>query len=263
MITDESALPQLLSDPHRTCRPYDLQHILGNVGRAGIILLVPPMDPMVREVDVGSWRVANYEPFDGAAQNSFSSTSLHLSFTEGCTPVHDGVSRWGRQDSQVFLLESVVSVFDGGEWVADLDVIGTLQNPMVRRVPTSSAVGMDCRHRDGGAVVKPAREYTSLDSWNEVLDLPREPVVIRANGNWSARLALLAVLVHRLRVDRRYKTGGNSRAAGGAGEAGCQNVPLKTYITICPREVCWACEWGKKLVMEGLGDHFYPHVLLY
>ncbi len=101
-----------MSDPYQQYGELSLKHVLGNVGRPGITLLIPPQDPMVRKVDLEAWKSANYNGFDGTAEDHFTNTSLHLSFTEGSSPVHDGVNRWGRQDSQVFLLESVVSIYD-------------------------------------------------------------------------------------------------------------------------------------------------------
>ncbi|KAK0643273.1 hypothetical protein B0T16DRAFT_459439 [Cercophora newfieldiana] len=248
------AASELLMDPYKTHKPHHFMHILGNVGKPGITLLTPPKDPMVREMDPAAWRTANYRVFDGAAEDSFSTTSMHLSFTEAHTPVYDGVIGWGRGDNQVSMLESVVSVFDSGSWVADVDIIAALQNPMVRRMPMQpqyAHITDKCR-----ATAPLGKVFTSLDCWDEIIDLPSDPVIVRVSGNWVARLATLAVLVDRLRMKRRH------------GDPDDKNTTarLRTYITICPAKVCWGaqCGWTATLDHEtDLGPQFYPHVMLY
>ncbi|KAI8634936.1 hypothetical protein F5Y19DRAFT_485897, partial [Xylariaceae sp. FL1651] len=229
------AVSELFNDPYRRCQAHTLKHIIGNVGRPGITLLVPPGDPMVREVDPGAWKRADYKPFDGVAQDSFSKTSLHLSFTEGYTPLHDGVNGWGRQNNQAFMLESVVSVFDNGNWVADIDISRTYRSLMICLMRRSGAVRIDCAHQQGGLTLGPDTSLTSLDSWDEVLDLPRGDVIIRAKGNWSARLALLCVLAHRLPTPFN---------ATDVSERSRSDFSRKMTIIICPKEVCWSCICG-------------------
>ena len=36
--------------------------------------------------------------------------------------------------------------------------------------------------------------FTSIDSWDELLDPPLEPAIIRTHGNWAARFAAICVL---------------------------------------------------------------------
>jgi len=78
----------------------------------------------------------------------------------------------------------------------------------------------------GHEKVPTGKNFISLDCWDEILNLPPDPIVVRASGNWVARLAALAVLVDRLRVKRRH---GNPEA---------EKMRLRIYITVCPSEVC-------------------------
>jgi hypothetical protein len=161
---------------------------------------------MMRDVSKGSWRVISGADFNGEAEDFFSKTSLHLSFTEYQVPLF--VGRGGGLDNQIFLLESVVSVHDSGAWVADIDIIGALSDPLIRRASRTAS----CQHQCS----KPLIELKSLECWDGILDRPQEAAVVRANSNWIARLAATAVLVQCLR-------GSDGR------------------VTICPPSMCWSC----------------------
>ena len=161
---------------------------------------------MIRDVSKGSWRVISGADFNGEAEDFFGKTTLHLSFTEYQVPLFDGLR--GGFDSQIFLLESVISVHDSGAWVADIDIIGALNDPLIRRASQTAS----CQHRSS----KPLIELKSLECWDGILDRPQEPSIVRASGNWIARLAATAVLVQCLQ-------GSNGR------------------VTICPPSLCWSC----------------------
>ena len=40
-------------------------------------------------------------------------------------------------------------------------------------------------------------EYTSLDTWEELLDGPSNVGIFRAHGNWAARLAAVSILAQK------------------------------------------------------------------
>lgn len=63
----------------------------------------------------------------------FTDTSLHLSFTEYELPVDTGTH--GGRDHSAYYLESLVSVCDGQDWIADLDVLSMFRNDKVHRLP--------------------------------------------------------------------------------------------------------------------------------
>lgn len=175
--------------------------------------MLPPQEPMIRDVNPNSWRLDSYRPFDGTRSRSFESTSLHLSFTDYHVPLFDG-SR-GAHDNQISFLESVVSVLDRGEWVADVDPL--LLMPLVgrgaslRKLPAKAT----CSHPK---IARANEDITAVDSWDELLDKPDGVFVIRAGENWVARLALTLVAYQQLQ--KTYKT---------------------FAITLCPPEVCWTC----------------------
>ncbi len=128
---------------------------------------------------------------------------------------------------------------------------------MVRRMPRPRPAERDsCQH----GLVLPDRVFTSLESWDEILDLPEGPLIVRANGNWIARLAILAVLVKQLQVHRQR---GSKLAKDPHSQKSRKDKVLKTYVTICPKQVCWGCNWKGTSDSEDLGVYFYPHVLIY
>jgi hypothetical protein len=188
-----------------------VRRILGNVGKPGLSFLLPPQEPMTREVSSNSWRVDSYRPFDGSSAQSFRSTSMHLSFTEFHAQMYDG-SR-GAQDNQISYLESVISVRDRGVWVADIDPL-----PLLGWADTNIdflGIQFPCDHPKHS---NHNSEITAVDSWDELLDPPAGIFVVRTGGNWLARLALTMVARQQLQ-----KTG-------------------KPYaVTVCPDTVCWTC----------------------
>ena len=111
----------LLCDPSEVTEPFEIRRVLGNVGRAGITMLIPPQSPCVRESKLESWNLINHADFDGTLEDCFKNTTLHLSFTGEEIPISKGT--YGGQDTEVFLLESLVSVYDQGQWIADLNVL--------------------------------------------------------------------------------------------------------------------------------------------
>ncbi|EUC46251.1 hypothetical protein COCMIDRAFT_4634 [Bipolaris oryzae ATCC 44560] len=112
----------LIQNPYETLSPRQtpqFQRILGNIGKPGLNFFLPPQEPIMREIDPGSWKIDSYRSFDGTASQSFENTSMPLSFTDYHVPHFDGAR--GAYDSQIYFLESIISVQDKGEWVADVD----------------------------------------------------------------------------------------------------------------------------------------------
>ena len=183
---------RLLSDPTIKFPHFAVTRIVGNVGRPGISLLIPPAaSPLVRALS-SSFRAVSYAPFDGKREDNFKGTSLHLTFTTHEFPVDYGVS--GIIDHQVFLVESVMSVYDAGEWVADLDVLKIFNGEYEHCLPVPrSRAKKACAHPED--LYKSILEnFAVIDSWEEVLDTPPAVGLIRAHKNWSARLATSVIL---------------------------------------------------------------------
>lgn len=111
----------LFQDPSE--QRISITRLLGNLDSPGVVMLVPPQAPLIREADRGSWRLVNHYAFDGKVQDSFQVTSFHVSFTENEIPLSVSV---GAVDAEATMLETLVSVYDRERWVADIDVLGCL-----------------------------------------------------------------------------------------------------------------------------------------
>lgn len=82
MAVDDSLYitSSLLCEPLK--RPSTtIKRIHGNLGRAGIAMMIPPESPKIRASDVENWKIINHYDFDGKQEDCFESISLHLSFT--------------------------------------------------------------------------------------------------------------------------------------------------------------------------------------
>ena len=113
----------LICDPVERQPAASVRRLHGNVGKAGLILLVPPADPKMLALEVDNWKFIDRETFDGTVTDTFTGTSLHLSFRDWCIPVDVGVAGRGLRDAEAYIIESLVSVYDRGKWIADLDVL--------------------------------------------------------------------------------------------------------------------------------------------
>ena len=79
----------LLSDPAKVVQGPDIRRVVGNVGKPGITLLVSPQNPLVKPPS-RDFRVITHDKYDYQRLDSFSGTSLHLSFTKWMFPLNDG-----------------------------------------------------------------------------------------------------------------------------------------------------------------------------
>ena len=170
----------VLADPSHSDKVSPVRRIIGNVGKPGLVILIPPHAPEVRERSVGDWRVVNHAPFDGKYENNFRSTSLHLALTGYMLPI--GVGERGSLTHEAHLVETVISAYEAGEWVADLDVLKAISN--YKHGWTENA------KKDMKITLPP---LVSIDNWQEILDNPESSAVVRACGNEQARLAIATV----------------------------------------------------------------------
>ncbi|CEF75870.1 unnamed protein product [Fusarium graminearum] len=212
---EPESLERLTCDPWDSPHAHELKRFTGNVGRSGLTLLIPPKTSMVMEREEMSWRLMSSSEFDGKSLNAFSKTSMHLSFTNYHVPLiqSDDVQE---QSSQVFLLESVVSVYDAGHWIGDVDVLKCLTSPFIIYMSDSGCHGSHINHSFAGVL--------SLETWDEVLDPPISDCVVRAQGSWLARLAILTIFV---------EARGEAREAHG--ELGGTRMAVRSNNT------CWEC----------------------
>lgn len=105
------------------------------------------------------------------------------------------LTRSSRYDTEIYMLETIISVHDKGAWVADIDVLGCLDNSSLFRPVKGQKKG--CVHSSMQRE-QPSEDdsmMVSVDCWDEFLDFPQDTAVIRAHRNWMARLALATISV--------------------------------------------------------------------
>lgn len=201
----------LLVDPHEQPYETDIRRMLGNIGRAGLSLLVPPPRTKIRGTNLENWKEINHLPFDGTAEDCFQNTSIHLSFTEYEMPLGTTENNHHTIDRPINLIESLISVYDRGKWVADLDALKAFYPDkappsIYRQICNSSSTSeedhISCAQQSKLTFLEacdssPRLRSTSIDNWEELLDPPSTgTIVVRAHKNWLARLALTAICVN-------------------------------------------------------------------
>ncbi|GJC88439.1 hypothetical protein ColLi_11277 [Colletotrichum liriopes] len=198
----------LLCDPIENPSQDEVRRIRGNVGTPGIAMLIPPANIEPPEFDAEKWNLINHAPYDGCQENSFHSTSLHLSFTGFTLPVDVGTK--GFKDTELYYMETRVTAHDHGKEIGDLDILGSLGSGKLSRAPS-------CGHANSGGqspntAVTGNAKLTMIDNWYELLDGPETAAIARSSGNWLGRLAL-SIVGHQ----------------------------LGHHIVIGPSDICWVC----------------------
>jgi hypothetical protein len=180
---------ELLMDPADSRNPLTkVGWIRGNIGKPGIAMLVPPAEPLVKGRETAKWTVVNHHLFNGKLVDNFQGTSMHLSFTEYHQPLSAG--KHGIRDTEIYFLEAIVSVHDKGTWIGDTDIVGSVANSkfeIIRRNPL---------HRHPSPEER-SMHMLSVDTWDEFIDYPRSIFIVRAEGNWVARLAATSLSIQR------------------------------------------------------------------
>ncbi|KAI8945164.1 hypothetical protein F4801DRAFT_148584 [Xylaria longipes] len=178
----------LLRDPADRLNGPPIQRYIGNIGRAGMAFMVPPNEPEVRRYDlIDEWYQYDHNVFTGVMEDCFKGTSLHLSFSEASQAVNVNFS--GGPDIEAYFLEALISVYSRTEWIAELDVVGLVAHPNLKsEAEILRGKACSCKRpcRDGPTVI-------SIDNFAEMLVPPTQPGIIRAEGNWQARLAATAL----------------------------------------------------------------------
>lgn len=181
---------------------------------AGSVIFSSVAKPMLPPLNESQWRVSNQLPFNGKAEDAFGAISMHLSFTDWKQPI-TGVADQGNRDAQYSKMESVISIREQGKWVGDVDISPALNDPRVYEMATQEP----CDHPKDHP---PRFPMVSIECWDELRDLPAGKVVVRAHGNWLARLARLAATTYLVQCAQEISSG-------------------IERITVCPPSVCWLC----------------------
>ncbi|GAB1311420.1 hypothetical protein MFIFM68171_01630 [Madurella fahalii] len=200
-----------LSDPHHregVERPFS--RLLGSLGRPGLTLLTCPERPECREQEIYSWR-ESLVSFDGANEDCFNRTTLHLSLTDWCAPLGSLSAAVGQRDSPGTHIEAVVSVMDAGCWVADVDPLRALKSSNIYQLEPQTS----CNHTEAEKRL-PKPKMAALEKWDQIMDCDEGLVVTKSHGNWVGRLAIVCVLAQHCRLP-------------------------ELRIVVCPDTVCWQC----------------------
>jgi hypothetical protein len=185
----------LVADPLHSTQQAVIKRILGNVGRPGLSLLVPPPNPVSMKVDPSTWLLADMEPYSGLLEDRFSDTHLRMSFTDWSVPIHVAGAPTGRPFIEAHIVETLVSVYNRGKWVADIDVldaVGKGSGSWDHQWFFKSGCNHDSHDEQKGL------EMTALATWEGFFGQPLEgPTVALTYKNWEARLAMVALAVRR------------------------------------------------------------------
>lgn len=109
------------------------------------------------------------------------------------------------------MFESVVTVHEIGELVADLDILRALKSSLLKRLPQSpsSVSGIDrrvgsspwtrCARRAGiedqASHGPQPSDIVAIENWSHFLNRPESPVILLASSNWQAQLAATAIAI--------------------------------------------------------------------
>jgi hypothetical protein len=159
----------LLCDPHEIPLEREVRRVVGNIGRPGLAFLIPPTEPKIRKLSNESWRHINHAQFDGRIEDCFQQTTIHLGFTAYNLPLRDDSQEDNIIDRPASLVETIVSVHDRGQWVADLDILSALERgrlhesskPPENRYGLSTSGLLSIRLRNIDQPVFPGRVYDS------------------------------------------------------------------------------------------------------
>ncbi|ORY14332.1 hypothetical protein BCR34DRAFT_435005, partial [Clohesyomyces aquaticus] len=169
---------QLLIDPEQDLPDIPVRRIIGNMGKSGLSILVPPINPKVLQKDLESWKVVAHERFDGKIQDSFSASSLHISLT-GYELNVDQAGVRGNQDHDAMIVEVAISLYDHGKWIADLDIIKASKTWADKTYGSGNCPHVGDTRLDASQV----SALESVDTWMELLDQPLGNCIVRASGN--------------------------------------------------------------------------------
>lgn len=188
----------LLADPHDVPIETEIKRVLGNIGKPGVSLLVPPPEPRIREMNTDVWNLLNHNSFLGEIENSFQRTSMHLSFTQFQQGLLDQTINEHHIDANTVLHEALIQVFDSSAWVGDLDVLSTLNSRLISRVQCNCSGDT---HSSLDTLQQSFRMIT-VDSWEELMIPPVDPAisVVRTAGNWIGRLAAVGISIRMRRL---------------------------------------------------------------
>ncbi|KAK2591430.1 hypothetical protein QQS21_010870 [Conoideocrella luteorostrata] len=223
----------IMADPSENPKDSEIRRVHGNIGQSGLSFLIPPPEPKLRKSTPNSWTVVNHAPFSKETQleNSFWKTSMHLTLTQ-YQPELPGLNQDEHYiDESTALRETVVQVYDGSEWVCDLDILSSLRNPLVSRLA-------DCQETNHSLATELPSTFPStvvIDNWEEIFTPPIDTAhfLLRTSGNWLGRLAAVGVATQ-----------------------------LRKPVIILPDKPCWICVHARIIVLKKESKELISFVLI-
>jgi hypothetical protein len=152
-----------------------------------------------RDADPEKWMQINHYPFDGKQETHFKQTSVHLSFTEYVIPLIAEDNPHHIIDKSAVLVETLISVYDKGTWVAEIDLLKASRSTLYRvqhASCTSTHKSVRTEDFNQAKAEFPQLAAVSVENWDELIEAPSTGVIaVRAHKNWLARLAAMAVCI--------------------------------------------------------------------
>lgn len=178
----------MLADPCENILPYPVRRIIGNIGEPGFAVLTAPQNIKIRPLGFDKWNFIAHRPFNGHLEDNFTATSLHLVMTGYKQGLNTG--NHGSKDHEATFIEAIISVYDRGDWVADLDVMKAYRQWNDSIIRTDARCGHSEAERQNASIFP---SLTCIDTWVELLDPPSGYSLVQARGNRLARLAAATI----------------------------------------------------------------------
>ncbi|KAM0131925.1 hypothetical protein ACHAP3_006667 [Botrytis cinerea] len=184
----------LLCDPYEQPTGVEIQRVPGNIVDPELSFIIPPPNPKILEPGVNNWRNLDYKPFRGVLEENLLDGQII--------------------DRPVRLVETIAQLFDRDRRIAGLDIMAALESIRLSRVVCRA--NKDKNDIACGAeysIILEKDDLVAADNWDEILTLNGDSLsVVRATGNWLARLAATVI-----------------------------NTQAQRFIISVPKDACWTC----------------------
>ena len=132
--------------------------------------MVPPKNPIFQPIDPSSWKLVSTDKFNGRGEDHFQRTTMHISFTNFQDPIFTNAEH--NQDYEAMIQETIVSVYDSGDWIGDIDILKALSDERVCRMDVAARGG----HKG------PFRSTSPPKAGRIFLTLPKKSVLLGRMG---------------------------------------------------------------------------------
>lgn len=145
----------------------------------------------------------NHHKFTSIRENSFQETSIHLSFADYEVALIAGETSRHAIDRAAVLVDTLVSIYDGELWVAEVEVLKAFRSTIYRATHGCSnnqhrvaSIEEEKSAYQDACIEAPNLAATSAENWAELIESPQTgAIAIQAHRNWLSRLAAVAICV--------------------------------------------------------------------